>query len=248
MMRCTLTGVDESTDVGALVSLWRAFPFVEVGVLYSPSRAGQGRYPSLGWIEDLAKTLAPLPGPPLALHLCGRAALQYLGHPIPAPGDIRRLRALAEHFPRIQLNLRAEADTPALIQTALRDHPSQQLITQHNPANERLWQALRAEERHVVLFDASGGEGRRPSTWPSPLPGKHCGYAGGLGPDNLATELTRIAAAARGQDYWVDMESSLRDDADRFSLGRALCCLSIVSRVAARPGAAASGLAGAPRL
>jgi hypothetical protein len=38
-----------------------------------------------------------------------------------------------------------------------------------------------------------------------------CGYAGGLGPANVADELPRIAAAAGARDFWIDMASSLRE-------------------------------------
>ena len=76
-----------------------------------------------------------------------------------------------------------------------------------------------------MLFDASRGCGIERSDWPVPLPGTHCGYAGGLGPDNLATQLTRIQAAAGDYAYWIDMEGKLRTPEDLFDIGRAEACL-----------------------
>lgn len=67
------------------------------------------------------------------------------------------------------------------------------------------------------------------------------GYAGGLGPDTLATQLPRIAAAAGGQPVWVDMESRLRDAQDRFDIGAAARCLQAVDSFLAQ--SAVSGAA-----
>lgn len=91
----------------------------------------------------------------------------------------------------------------------------------------------------VPLFDKSGGAGVLPKAWPSPAfsaAGQqtqaslfhatdarahdteymYYGYAGGLGPDNLAEQLPLIDAAA-GKDtrIWIDMETKVRSRADR---------------------------------
>ena len=76
-------------------------------------------------------------------------------------------------------------------------------------------------QRTKYLFDASGGRGLEPLEWPKHLQDWTCGYAGGLGPGNLRRELPRIAAAAGPFPYWIDMESKLRDDEDRFWIGLA---------------------------
>ena len=55
------------------------------------------------------------------------------------------------------------------------------------------------------------------------------GYAGGLGPDNLAVELASIKAVA-SSGWWVDMESKLRDEHDKFDVGRAEQCAAIFER------------------
>jgi phosphoribosylanthranilate isomerase len=73
--------------------------------------------------------------------------------------------------------------------------------------------------RTHVLFDASRGKGVLPKEWPSPwrATGRQClyGYAGGLGPNNLASALPAIKAAAQRNGktpYWIDMESGVRTD------------------------------------
>ncbi|MCP1674342.1 hypothetical protein J2T57_001444 [Natronocella acetinitrilica] len=222
---CTLTGIDPATGPGALRDLAAEFPFVEFGVLYSVSQAGSGRYPAMDWIERLVSDLGGPGGPALALHVCGKAVFQFL--------DVERrshVREVAAHFGRVQLNLRATVRTPGQIREALALAPAhQRIITQHNTCNAGLTTALLDADRHEVLFDASGGLGRLPDAWPDPITGKPCGYAGGLGPDTLPLELPRIAAAAGGQPYWIDMEGRIRDAHDRFDLVAARRALAVVS-------------------
>ena len=60
---CTLTGVDDSTSVEELIRLYREYPFVEWGVLYSATQQGQGRYASMRW----KLVFDPAAKPPCAL-------------------------------------------------------------------------------------------------------------------------------------------------------------------------------------
>ena len=62
------------------------------------------------------------------------------------------------------------------------------------------------------LFDESKGRGTLAANWPgvAEAAGVPFGYAGGLGPENVAAQLARMALAAHGAPVWVDMESSLR--------------------------------------
>jgi len=54
------------------------------------------------------------------------------------------------------------------------------------------------------------------------------GYAGGLGPENLAEQLPLIGQAAGDCRIWVDMESRVRSDNDRqFDLAKVRKCLEI---------------------
>ena len=75
-----------------------------------------------------------------------------------------------------------------------------------------------------VLMDASRGTGVVPETWgaPSSLAQTFCGYAGGLGPDNIATVAAQLNA--RGLPYWLDMESGIRTD-NQFDLAKARAVL-----------------------
>lgn len=225
---CTLTGVDESTDLPTLTALSREFPIVEWGFLYSPKRQGlPGRYPSADSLRRAFTELSPEVR--VALHVCGGGVPDLLeGESVVS----ELVELVAARNGRVQLNFNQTRDPLDLGQLIgfMSRHPALTVITQHNLANYWLWRLLRVAANHAVLFDASGGRGLLPEAWPEPLPGVPCGYAGGLGPENLSEQLTRIQAVAGNAAIWVDMEGRLRtvgaDGVDRFDLGRCRACLT----------------------
>ena len=224
-MFMTLTGADNSTNPHALIELAERYApgQVEFGILYSSSRRGTGRYPTRDWINNFVTTVERSPSTRRALHLCGRdAILEYLC-------DDGFVATVAPHFQRVQLNLRAADYVPDLLSNGIAKHKNQTVITQHNKANAGLSGALIGLANHAILFDESGGRGTRPEYWQRAFSTVPHGYAGGLGPDNLAVELTSIKQVA-SSGWWVDMESKLRDAHDKFDVGRAEQCAAIFER------------------
>jgi len=214
-----LTGADDTIHPEDLFHLSAEFPFVEWGILYHANKQGQGRYPSFRWVEILCSQMPSRPHARFALHVCGEKAVNEF---LMGTGDtIRKI----SRFGRMQINFVATGHDPALVIEAIRRSRSKLIITQHNEINAGLYPILSAISNHAILFDASGGRGISPEGWPARLPNKACGYAGGLGPDNLAQELPRIQQAAGQEPYWIDMEGKLRDKEDRFDLARARLCL-----------------------
>lgn len=224
---CTLTGADDHTDPKRLWELSQEFPFVEWGILYSKSQQGEGRYPSYRWISRLAKNLGNPWGPKYALHICGSAVKDLLA------GE-ELVNDYCALFNRIQINFIASNHDLGALREVFDRFPNQTIITQHNAANYALWPQLSDKPNHAILFDGSGGRGKSPMAWPDYIDGMTCGYAGGLGPDNLETECLRIAKAANGHAIWLDMEGKLRDDSDRFDLAKAKACLQIVASIKER--------------
>lgn len=232
----TLTGVDESTDLWRLADLSARFPFVEWGFLYSPKRQGMpGRYPSVDTILRAFRELPPHVR--VALHVCGQGVPDLLdGEPV-----VHELvTAVARRQGRIQLNFNQRRNQLDLARMGkwLAKHDGLTVITQHNAANAAVYEAFRDHGNHAVLFDASGGQGLSPEVWPVPLLGVSCGYAGGLGPENLRQELDLINNVAAGHIIWVDMEGKLRTPdpagvADWFDLARCEACLYEVDAWAA---------------
>ena len=196
--RITLTGVDERTDLDELPD------GVEIGVLYTWDAEGRHRYPPR---SAVMKILERLQGRRLALHICGgRARAKLLDY---ALADMTHL------VDRIQVNGRLE---PTDVLTVCGLYGGHTIITQHTDWNSGL--ATMDVPNHVVLVDGSGGRGRSPKRWRRPETQKPVGFAGGLGPDNVREELTRIRSVASG-DWWIDMEGKLRDSDDWFDAQRA---------------------------
>lgn len=227
LTHCTLTGVDERTDLQQLLSLSATYPFAEWGFLYSPKRQGEpGRYPSVAFLRE---ALGSLPhSVKVALHLCGTAVTDVLAS---EPTVTELVWFVLMRAGRVQLNFNQRRKPVELERlrefivkgTRAADSADFAVITQHNSANEDVWKAFADLPGYAVLFDASGGRGQPAEEWPAPLP-VACGYAGGLGPENLHDELECIALVAGERRIWVDMESSLRavisDNTDWLSLTR----------------------------
>ena len=200
----TMTGADERTDVSALTKL-----DAEIGLLYTETPEGRNRYPRWEWIRETSLELRRA-----SLHVCGRGArAKLMEGTLPVSG-----------FQRIQVN----GGILALeVEHLCEMYPRHTIITQHHVYSAHL--LFVRSLNHAVLLDASGGRGISPSGWAQPATEKSVGFAGGLGPDNLAAELQKISRIAC-PGWWVDMEGKLRVD-DWFSLELAGECVAQFSSV-----------------
>ena len=219
----TLTGPDTAIEPRALAALARRHPRVEWGVLSSAERT-EPRYPDDAWVDAFLRDCA---GVHSAIHLCDRHVDAFIA------GDAA-IRAKAARFERAQLNF-SQARTPKdldALARAIAAYPGR-IILQHNDDNAAMIDALSHGVHFDVLFDASSGRGVQPESWPAPLPRVRCGYAGGLGPANVAAELPRIGAASGALPFWIDMASSLREaGSGAFSLAACERVLGEAARVA----------------
>jgi len=205
-MNVTFTGVGDNANVRHLDALSDLYPTVEWGILYSPRRAGtSGRYPSIFKIHSILTLTRP--STKFAIHMCGHAiddCIQGVGSAVQL---IEKLCSRPEGG-RVQLNFNQQKRQYAGQDlTNLMDrYPTIEFITQHNSANSEVHKMVNECNNHSVLFDSSGGLGIL-GDWESPIPGVHCGYAGGLGPHNVASELRKIQAVAGHTQFWIDMET-----------------------------------------
>jgi hypothetical protein len=203
----TFTGVDKHTNPAELVQLADDYP-VEFGLLFSPKRQGvELRYPPLEELHWFAEELPVR----WAAHLCGGDAREVIER-----GMSRHDPLLRRTFQRVQINT---ADT---------DVKPSQIGNWAASLNLRAILQCRGPFPQVasvdVLYDCSGGRGIVPSEWPETVFTTFCGYAGGLRPDNVAEAVEQMGLMAAGA-YWIDMESGVRSDDDRFSVAkcRAVC-------------------------
>lgn len=221
----TLTGADDGVNPATLAALAERHPHVEWAVLFSPVHEGKPRYPTRSWRDAF---YAQAPQAQRAAHLCGGALRSF------AEADTTLWRELVEHYRRVQLNFNARHLKPSLLDALVQRSEALAaegltIITQHNGANVDVAARFVGVQRHAVLFDASGGRGTRPQDWPNPLPRVACGYAGGLGPDNVLIELRRLDAwLPAGYRTWIDMESGVRTPANTFDLVRAQTVIDTV--------------------
>lgn len=219
----TFTGVDDQTPLLGLQVLCDTHP-VEFAVLLSAERHGKGRYPSLDFVEQLAQ----VPGLRLAAHLCGAWALEFA-----ETGTVTGVEELLLRFGRIQINTSRYVD-PVRAAAWGRQYLANIIVQCRGPF---------PDNRDVTwLFDCSGGRGVLPPHWPSQDNAVLVGYAGGLGPATV-TQAVRDINRAGARNYYLDMESGVRNCDDRFDLG---LCHQVVHQVFGE--APAAGPATAPEV
>lgn len=191
----TFTGADDHTDIDRMVELSSRYP-IEWGILFSPKRQGQGRYPSGEFVRRLTNRGSLR----LSAHLCGQHSRWVISRgssPIWLGGFERAQINSAE--PNIDYGRIARWGEQFDVQPILQCRGAFPLTKGVS------W-----------LFDQSGGRGIEATWWPSQHGAAMCGYAGGIGPDNVLDVLAQLNAS----DFWIDMESSVRDKNNRFSLDR----------------------------
>lgn len=203
----TFTGADNLTDHTKMERLSALYP-IEWGILFSPERQNiDPRYPGgeavsrLAWAVQLNRKAEPVGGLRLAAHLCGRYSRLIMDG-----GSIAKIIPVdLGVFTRIQINHREP------IVDRIND-----FRRAWGPRCIAQWRGNTFPRDTSVdwLFDRSGGKGQAPTFWP-PYPGRLVGYAGGIGPGNVAEVIANIAATG---PYWIDMETGVRTADNCFDL------------------------------
>lgn len=208
--RVTITGADDSTNIDWIREISGDYPMVvEWGILVSQSQIGKPRFPSMEWIDNLRRRSDGLD---LSMHVCGRWVREICA------GNWKPFLSYMESnlfcYRRVQLNFHGYQHLLNRSFYRAARHISEkhdiQFIFQLDGVNDALIGEARIHQVEAVpLFDLSGGAGVVPGSWPLQQLDTYCGYAGGLGPDNVLTELERIEKVATGW-IWIDMETKVR--------------------------------------
>lgn len=229
----TITGADDKTDITQMLALSAKFSFLEWGILVSKKHAGVPRFPSLNWIENFviraeANNSGYTPQSrrmpmKISTHICGEWVRQLFKGELDWQ-DIPMCLKISE---RAQINTHAEphvSDVKMVKCFRKLDsiyHLPKKFIFQWDGVNDHIALALKEYDIPVeILFDLSGGAGILPETWPKPIGRTYCGYAGGLSPENLKEQLTKISKIDEGVmlanaiGFWVDMERRVRSEDD----------------------------------
>jgi len=209
--RVTVTGADDSVEVGALVEIQEKYPFVEWGILLSIGNEGINRFPSVQWIDGLIKAKENLT---LSGHLCGKWVRDICAGRQTLYEDRPQFKSI---FGRYQLNfhsyLHQIKDRTAFI-NAVDALAVEQVILQFDDVNNDMLASVRdANIDAVPLFDTSGGAGVLPGEWPKAL-NVYSGYAGGLSPENLGEQMALIGEVCGNGPIWIDAETMLRSNHD----------------------------------
>jgi hypothetical protein len=197
----TFTGADQYADIAEMEALSAQYP-IEWGILFSQSKRGTGRYPSLEYASQIARS----PHLRCSAHICGVWSQDLL-----CWGQCPSLEPYLSGFSRCQVNTRDYLRPMSIRRVNEWAHPRKLgVIFQCRGA-------FPAERSVAWLFDQSGGRGILPDSFPErPEEEILVGYAGGLRPENVAS----VVAGLSGR-YWIDLESGVRTEQDRFSV--AMC-------------------------
>lgn len=203
IQHCTLTGVDEKTDLSAIWRLSRLYSYAEFGILFTSDRTKGNRYPSRAFIQEVID-FKKKQNIPMSIHFCSESVYHLL------EGN-ESLLEMAKEFDRLQLNFQySKRPFPKKqIFDLFQSYPNP-IVTQHNELNEEVTNFVH-HPRHQVLIDGSLGRGKEIDSFQY-LPRKQiCGYAGGISSLNVSRILRSIVPIARGRAFWIDMETGLRD-------------------------------------
>ena len=213
----TFTGIDGKTDLGALWELQQQYPIAEFGVLVAKNwRENGNRYFNPSYLYALERRSGP-GGLNLSAHFCGsiaRAAVR---------GDFEPFRDWARSFPfifnRCQLNIATSKENPDSFELCEDAFLFNEIILQQRSVEDcDLYLKSNTNEHVTMLLDASGGEGIDTSL--VACAGKKIGYAGGINVDNVAEKLTFLMENEMVGDFWIDMESGVRDADDWLDLNK----------------------------
>ena len=197
----SFAGIDRNTDREELCRIQEEFPMVEFGVLMSRN-----------WFENGKRYMCPsdierFSGLNLCAHLCGKMARDFM------KGDVGLLDETYPYwktmFKRIQVNV-----APYGFSDGIDWRGEQEVYVQCKPNRYDNYENSRGVG---MLIDNSGGRGIDEEWTVYPTKEK-IGYAGGLNLSNVVTKTASLMDNDSVGDFWIDMESGVRDEDDWFSI------------------------------
>ncbi len=225
--KVTITGPDNKTKYLDLIDLQEKYPFVEWGILFTGSKEGEQRYPSLAHREK--EFIGVLN---LSAHFCGWYARQVLEQQ-----NFKLITELPSQYKRVQLNYNFKNSTGWNLNALLlfAQKCDRNIILQYNGSNrvnlDRWMEVNTIPENINFLYDASGGRGTEINDIRPPIGDMYTGYAGGIGIDNIDSICSEVGRVPNINTVWIDLESGARTD-NEFDLDRVnrilyKCCYHI---------------------
>ena len=215
-----ITCSDPREDVSHndIMRLLKYAPQVEIGIQAHPSAMSSG-YPRNNWFNGLMQLVRNIDmGLNVAVHVnyqwCDKMCTGQIPNEIRDWMNMQRKFGREPAIKRWQLNIGDGTktwDTKAVAKL-IADHPEHEFIFPYNQTvHDKIDELNKTGVNFSLLYDSSYGYGRLPDSWAPPVYNNHkMGYAGGLGPDNVADNLGKIAQQMP-TDYrtWIDAEGKL---------------------------------------
>lgn len=227
----TITGADDEVNPTLLDEIGRDFPFVEWGILFSPSREGQPRYPTAAWREKMYwATNERGEYYHLAAHLCGKSVDAFLA----SYGILETEVTMG--YNAIQFNKFTAENKDQIFQVAADGNST--VIVPYNKNTDVLLTNLFDEdvpEDLIILLDSSGGKGKSwqddgwpdiPEPWASRMA---VGYAGGITEENVEQTVFELIQTHKDSvgGLWIDLETGARTD-EKFDIDKVVRILEKV--------------------
>lgn len=223
------SGANEHTSIEGLINVISRYPQAEIGVQVSGKKAAYGseRYK---WLKNLIMLQQHYYLKiPLALHLNQDWVERFCAGDV--PDEVQELLQMYDHdnqpfIRRVQLNFKIGREkTPELhkLLSTVIQFPKQRFILSCNKSNEQfITGAYGYGVKFDCLYDDSHGEGVLAGQYQSPLfDGWLHGYAGGLTPENVQSELDKIAQVVpKDQEIFIDAEGGLKGEDKHLSLAK----------------------------
>lgn len=217
-----ITCSDPRSDipVQSMINFAMKYPLVEFGVQAHPGPMSYGHSRNI-WFNkfvELSKNMNVQPN--IALHInyqwcdsmCDGVVPEQLSNWL----NMVNVHSGKNVVQRIQLNIGdgTRCFDAQKIADLIKKFPNQKFIFPWNNITAKSIDALKqTDAKFLLLFDGSYGAGICPTKWTGPVYNDvPNGYAGGLGPKNVAENLDKINDILPS-DYqtWIDAEGKLRD-------------------------------------
>lgn len=226
----TCSDMREYNEIDDIIDLGKRYPMAEFAIQAHPSKF-LGWMPRYIWFDTLAHA-ARVNDIKLAMHVNAEWRAEISRGNIPY--EIKRMWDWRRNngkpvIGRVQVNINGGKDSFRFyadkVADIIRAYPDIEFIFQYTPRQRRRLKKLDSTGAEFsMLFDASGGRGISPKAWRAPVMENHkMGYSGGMGPDNVAENLSKInLVVPANRNIWIDAEGQLKDpDTKQFDTRRA---------------------------
>ena len=226
----TCSDMREYNSIDDIIDLGKKYPMAEFAIQAHPSKFS-AHMPRYVWFDTLMHA-ARVNNINLAMHVNSEWRTEICRGKIPYEikrmWDLRRNNGLPV-IGRVQVNINGGKESyrfyASRVADIIRAYPDIEFIFQYTPRQRRCINALdKMGAQFAMLFDASGGRGISPKSWRRPVSENHkMGYSGGMGPENVTDNLTKInMVLPANYTTWIDAEGKLKDpDTKQFDTLRA---------------------------